>query len=79
MRINWKVRLKNKAWLLSFTACIVAFIYQVLGYLGVVPPISEDQIINGISAVLNLLVMLGVIVDPTTEGVNDSDRAMEYR
>ena len=29
MKINWKVRLKNKAWLAAFAACVLAFIYQV--------------------------------------------------
>lgn len=79
MKINWKIRFKNKAWLLSFTACIIGFVYQVLGMLGVVPAVSEDQITNGVGALLNILVMLGVVVDPTTEGVEDSDRAMEYK
>lgn len=78
MRINWKVRLKNKVWVTSFIALVVGFIYQLLGMLGVVAPISEDQLVNILGMVINLLVALGVIVDPTTDGVNDSDRAMTY-
>ena len=27
---------------------------------------------------INLLAVLGVIIDPTTEGISDSDRALTY-
>ena len=31
MKINWKVRLKNKVWLGSFLSLIVGFVYSMLG------------------------------------------------
>ena len=78
MKINWQVRLKNKAWLLSMAAAVIAFVYQVCGLLGVVPPISEDMATQIIGMVANVLVALGIVVDPTTSGVTDSSRALEY-
>ena len=76
--INWKVRLHNKTWLLTMLAAIVAFMYQVLGLLGVVPAISQDQITQLIGLVVNILVALGIVVDPTTSGVTDSQQALRY-
>ena len=76
--INWKVRLQNKTWLLAMLAAIVAFAYQVLGLLGVVPAVSQDQITQLIGLVVNILVALGIVVDPTTTGVTDSTRALHY-
>lgn len=76
--MNILVRLKNPVFLLTFLATVVAFIYQVLGMFGVVPKVSEDQLIQLVSLVINVLTALGVLVDPTTKGVGDSDRAMDY-
>ena len=76
--INWKVRLQNKTWLLAMLAAIVAFAYQLLGLLGVVPAVSQDQITQLIGLVVNILVALGIVVDPTTTGVTDSTRALHY-
>ena len=78
MKINWRVRLKNSTWLLTFCAAAIALIYQVLGLCGVVPPITQDTALGVISMVVNLLVMLGVVIDPTTSGVTDSARALDY-
>ena len=78
MNINWKVRLQNKTWLLAMLAAIVAFAYQLLGLLGVVPAVSQDQITQLIGLVVNILVALGIVVDPTTTGVADSTRALHY-
>ena len=78
MKINWKVRLKNKTWLLAMLVAIVAFVYQMLGLLGVVPAVSQDQITQLIGLVVNILVALGIVVDPTTMGVTDSTRALHY-
>ena len=77
MNINWKLRLQNKATLTTIILAIVAFVYQILGLFGVVPSISQDTIINLVGLVINLLVGFGIVVDPTTSGVNDSKLAME--
>lgn len=78
MKMNFKVRFKNKTFVFTFATLIVAFVYQILGIVGVVPSVSEDTIINVITIIINLLATLGVLVDPTTEGIEDSDRAMTY-
>ena len=54
MKINWKVRLQNKAFLLTMISAVVAFIYQICGIIGIVPPIGEDMVIQLIGLVLNI-------------------------
>lgn len=78
MKINWKARFKNKAFLITFITLIVAFVYQLLGLFGVVPSVSEDVVMNFFTIVVNLMATLGVIVDPTTPGASDSARALTY-
>lgn len=72
LKINWKVRLRSKVFWLSAVSLIVLFLQQ-LG-LNVVPENWEDLL----STVLKFMVLVGVINDPTTKGVSDSDQAMTY-
>ena len=78
MKINWKLRLQNKATLTALVMALVALVYQVLGVFGVVPRVSQDQVTTIISMAINILCLLGIVVDPTTAGVSDSVRAMSY-
>lgn len=78
MKINLKARLKNKMFLLSASALVVSFVYQMLSAFDIVPKITENEIMGLITMGVNILAFVGVLVDPTTEGINDSDRAMTY-
>ena len=78
MKINWKVRLRNKTWLASAIALAVGFVYDMLAMLDVIPPLSEDWLLSLVQTLLALLTALGVVIDPTTDGAADSDRAMRY-
>lgn len=76
--LNWKVRFKNKVWLMSFIGTIITFVYQLLAMFNVVPKISEDTIVQLVGLILNVLVGIGVIQDPTTAGIEDSKQALTY-
>lgn len=78
MKINWKLRLQNKTTLVTLIALCVTFVYQILGLFGVVPKVAQDEIVNTIGLLINILVVLGVVVDPTTAGVSDSTNALTY-
>ena len=78
MKINWKLRFHNKTTLTAIILALVALVYQVLGLFGVVPKISQDELTTVIGMVINLLCLLGIVVDPTTDGVSDSARALTY-
>lgn len=78
MNINWKVRFKNKTFLTGFISLIVAFVYNLLGMFEIVPPVTESMVLSLAQSALVILGAVGVIVDPTTAGVSDSQRAMLY-
>ena len=78
MNINWKLRLKNKTTLLALCSAVVVFAVQVAGALGVELPVTQQQMMDVVTSILAVLAALGVVVDPTTEGVSDSTRAMLY-
>ena len=78
MKINWKARFKNKTFIVSLVALIVSFVYQTLSLFGIVPGISENEVVELIGVAVNILAFLGVLVDPTTDGMSDSERAMTY-
>ena len=76
--INWKVRLKNGKWVLSFASLIVAFVYQLLGMFDFVPAVAQETVIQLIGLILTVLAGVGVVQDPTTVGVGDSRKALGY-
>lgn len=78
MQINWKLRLKNKVTLTAIILGVVGIVYKILAMLGIVPPISENEVVEIVLLVIELLVLLGVVVDPTTAGVGDSQLAMSF-
>ena len=69
--INWKLRFKNKATLLAIASTVILLAQQ----LGLKLP---DNIADIVNTFLTLLVLLGVISDPTTEGIGDSPNALTY-
>lgn len=77
MKINWKLRFKNKTTLLALIAVGTTFIYQTLGLLGVTVPISEDMATQAVAVMVNILVAVGILVDPTTTGLSDSQSVLE--
>lgn len=73
--MNLKLRLKNKATLVALASSLIAFIYQILGILGITAPIAQDAASQLVGIILNILVTVGVLVDPTTKGIGDSELA----
>ena len=78
MKINWKVRFKNKVWLTSFFAAILTFVYTMLGMFDIYPEITKNDVGEVINSLLMFLALIGVIQDPTTTGLSDSIRALAY-
>ncbi|MEO2078373.1 MAG: phage holin [Bacillus sp. (in: firmicutes)] len=83
--INWKVRLRNKHWVIAFISQIMILAQVVLSglnSLGVTSFQLTDAIQSSILTVVNvvfvILSLLGVVQDPTTKGYGDSERALNY-
>ena len=80
-RINWKVRIANRQFWLSLIPAVLLVLQAVAGVFGYVLDFGElgNKLLTVVNSVFALLVILGIVVDPTTEGVSDSVRAMQYQ
>ena len=80
MNINWIVRIKNKQFWLSVIPAIALVVQAVAAVFGFTFDFSTlvGKLLAVVDAVFALLVILGIVVDPTTAGVSDSIRAMGY-
>lgn len=80
MKINLLVRIKNKAFWLALIPALLLVIQAVAALFGYRWDfvVLNQQIAAVINAVFAVLAILGVVNDPTTAGVTDSDRAMGY-
>ena len=80
MKINWLVRLKNKAFWLALIPALALVAQAVASLFGYT--IDLTTLVGKVQAVINaifaVLAILGIVVDPTTEGIEDSNRAMTY-
>ena len=76
--INFKVRFRNKTFLMLFIPALLSFIYTAISLTGIVPKITEDEVANILIMLVELLSMRGIVNDPTTAGMSDSTRALGY-
>ena len=79
--INWTVRFKNKNFWLALIPAVLLLVQTVAAVCGYTLDLGElgNRLIAVVNAVFGVLVILGVVVDPTTKGVADSNQAMEYK
>lgn len=80
MQINWLVRFKNKAFWLAIIPAIFLLIQSILQIVGIDFDYTElaMRITGAVEALFTVLAILGIVADPTTEGVKDSVQAMTY-
>ena len=79
--INWKVRFKNKRFVIAFIAGLLLLVKQVsvlFGY-NLNTELFNTNINNVDDAVFLLLGLLGIVNDPTTQGFSDSEQALSYK
>jgi phi LC3 family holin len=84
--INWKVRFKNGSWVIAFLSQIM-IVLQIaltgLNALGVIDYQLTEDVKEGVlsfaNAIFVLLSMLGLVQDPTTKGIGDSEKALTYK
>lgn len=77
--LNLKIRLKNKTFIITMMTTVIAFVYQMLAQFEIVPKVTQDQTIQVLMLVVNILAGLGILVDPTTDGVKDSERVLNKK
>ena len=79
MKINWKVRLKSKMFLTAMFSLLLLLAQQVGSLFGFDTTLYNTQITGIFNTILAISVLLGVVVDHTTEGMSDSDKAINYK
>lgn len=78
MKIKWLLRFQNRVTLTALVATVVPFVYQFLAVIGITPSVTESTVLDLSAMAINVLIILGVVVDPTTDGVCDTDKVMRY-
>ena len=78
--INWKVRIKNKNFWLAIIPAVLLLITQIGAIFGIQidTAIIGEQLAAVVSTIFLILTILGIVTDPTTEGIGDSTLAMSY-
>lgn len=78
--INWKVRIKNKAFWMALIPAVLLLVQVVASVFGFTLDFGDlgNKLLAVVNAVFALLAILGVVNDPTTEGLEDSKLALTY-
>lgn len=79
--INWKVRVKSKAFWVAIIPAVLLLVQVVAAVFGYALDLGDlgNRLLAVVNAVFAVLAILGVVVDPTTEGVSDSAQALAYK
>lgn len=80
MNINWTVRLKNKNFWLAIIPAILLLIQVVAAVFGFSLDLGDlgNKLLAVVNAAFAVLAILGIVNDPTTATLNDSERALTY-
>ncbi len=78
--INWKVRIKNKAFWVSLIPTVLLLIQVIAAVFGYTLDLGDlgNKLLAVVNALFAVLAILGVVTDPTTAGVGDSTQALTY-
>ena len=78
--LNWKVRIKNKQFWIALIPALVLLVQAVAALFGYTLNLEgiAQKLLVVVNTLFAVLAILGIVVDPTTEGVGDSKRAMSY-
>lgn len=80
MMINWKVRILNKTFWITLVPALALLLQTFLAVFNIRLEIGDttEKLLVFVNALFAVLVIVGIVNDPTTSGVSDSTRAMTY-
>lgn len=80
MKINWRVRIKNKNFWIAFIPAMLLLIQVVASVFGFTLDLGDlgNKLLAVVNAAFAVLSIVGIVTDPTTKGVSDSEQAMTY-
>lgn len=80
MKINWKVRIKSKTFWLAVIPAVLLLIQAVAAVFGYTLDLGDlgNRLMDVVNTLFAVLTMIGVVTDPTTAGISDSQQALTY-
>lgn len=80
MKINWIVRFKNKAFWMALIPAVLVLVEVIASVFGITIDLGDlgNKLLEVVRAVFVLLSILGIVVDPTTDGISDNNQVMTY-
>ena len=80
-QINWTVRAKNKNFWLALIPALALFAQAVMAVFDIKLDfgVTVDRLLVVVNALFVVLALVGIVNDPTTQRLGDSDRAMTYK
>ena len=80
MKINWTVRIKSKNFWLAIIPAVLLLIQVVAAVFGFALDLGDlgNKLLAVVNAAFAVLAILGIVVDPTTAGLKDSQAALTY-
>ncbi len=80
MKINWTVRIKNKNFWIALVPALLLLAQVVASVFGYSLDLGDlgNKLLAVVNAAFAVLSILGIVTDPTTKGVSDSEQAMTY-
>ena len=80
MKINWGVRIKNRYFWIALIPAVLLLIQAVAEVFGIELDLGAlgDKLIAVVNAAFVVLAILGIVTDPTTSGISDSQQALTY-
>lgn len=79
-KINWTVRVKNKAFWVALIPAVLLLVQVVAAVFGFTIDLGDlgNKLLAVVNALFAVLAILGVVTDPTTSGIADSEQALIY-
>lgn len=80
MKINWLVRIKNKNFWVAIIPAVLLLIQVIAAVFGFEIDLGDlgNRLLDVVNAAFAVMVILGVVNDPTTDGLSDSKQALTY-
>ena len=75
-----KVRINNKAFWVTLVPAVLLLVQVIAAVFGYMLDLGNfgNKLLDVVNALFAVLTILGIVTDPTTKGVSDSNRALTY-
>ena len=78
--INWRVRIKNRNFWITLIPAILLLVQVIAAVFNYTLDLGQfgTKLLEVVNALFAVLAILGIVTDPTTAGIRDSEQAMTY-